>query len=120
MWGSRAPGGASLWRAQWSEHGAPFADVARVQPSRTMTHGLGLQRAAAQTYDATARCVAEPTSSAASFAAKTRSDIRFGTRVFHEKFGYDAVIAQDGNKLEVDVERAGRKRVIDSFVKQAS
>ena len=40
-------------------------------------------------------------------------------RVFHEKFGYGAVVAQEGNKLEIEFEVAGRKRVIDSFVKVA-
>ena len=40
-------------------------------------------------------------------------------RVFHDKFGYGAVIAQEGNKLEIEFETAGRKRVIDSFVKVA-
>ena len=112
-------GGASLWRAQWSEHADPFAHVAREQPSRTMTRGPGWQRAAAQEFDATPKRIAESTRSAASFAAKPRSDLALGARVFHEKFGYGTVAAQDGNKLEIDFEQAGRKRVIDSFVKPA-
>jgi len=57
--------------------------------------------------------------SAASFAAKPRTDVEIGSRVFHEKFGYGAVISQEGNKLEIDFEQAGRKRVLDSFVKPA-
>jgi DNA helicase-2/ATP-dependent DNA helicase PcrA len=63
--------------------------------------------------------LAEPTRSAASFAAKPRADICVGTRVFHEKFGYGAVVEQEGNKLEIEFEQAGRKRVIDSFVRVA-
>jgi DNA helicase II / ATP-dependent DNA helicase PcrA len=109
-------GGASLWRAQWSEHSDPFADVARAQPARTMTRGPGWQRAAAQEYDATPKKVSESTRSAASFAAKPRQDVSVGARVFHQKFGYGTVAAQEGNKLEIDFEQAGRKRVIDSFV----
>ena len=112
-------GGASLWRAQWSEHDDPFANVARAQPSRTMTRGPGWQRAAAGTFDPAPRRIAEPGRSAASFAAKPRSDITIGARVFHDKFGYGTVAAQEGNKLEIDFESAGRKRVIDSFVKPA-
>jgi DNA helicase-2/ATP-dependent DNA helicase PcrA len=112
-------GGASLWRAQWSEHSDPFADVARAQPSRVMTRGPGWQRAAAQLYDPTPKRLAEPSRSAASFAAKPRSDIGIGARVFHEKFGYGTVAEQEGNKLEIDFESGGRKRVIDSFVKLA-
>jgi len=112
-------GGASLWRAQWSEHGDPFADVARAQPARTMTRGPGWQRAAAQSYDPTPKRLAEPSRSAASFAAKPRNDIAIGARVFHDKFGYGTIAAQEGNKLEIDFETGGRKRVIDSFVKLA-
>nr|WP_047170288.1 UvrD-helicase domain-containing protein [Novosphingobium sp. Rr 2-17] len=112
-------GGASLWRAQWSEHADPFAHIATTQPSRITTRGPGWQRAAAKEYNATPRKVAESTRSAASFAAKPRSDVLPGSRVFHEKFGYGTVAAQDGNKLEIDFEQAGRKRVIDTFVKLA-
>ncbi|MGE8140412.1 ATP-dependent helicase [Novosphingobium sp. NPDC080210] len=111
---STLSGGASLWRAQWSEHGDPFAHVARGN-----TRGPGWQRAAAQTYDPTPRRLPEATRSAASFAAKPRSDVAIGSRVFHDKFGYGKVTAQEGNKLEIDFETAGPKRVIDSFVKLA-
>jgi DNA helicase-2/ATP-dependent DNA helicase PcrA len=112
-------GGASLWRAQWSEHSDPFADVARAQPQRAVTRGPGWQRAAAQAYDPAPRRLAEPSRSVASFAAKPRSDIAIGARVFHDKFGYGIIAAQEGNKLEIDFETGGRKRVIDSFVKLA-
>jgi DNA helicase-2/ATP-dependent DNA helicase PcrA len=42
-----------------------------------------------------------------------------GERVFHQKFGYGAVTAVEGNKLTVAFEKAGEKRVIDSFVERA-
>ncbi|MET0588056.1 MAG: UvrD-helicase domain-containing protein [Novosphingobium sp.] len=112
-------GGASLWRAQWSEHSDPFADVARTNPSRVSSRGPGWQRAAAQSFDPAPRRIAEPSRSAASFAAKPRGDVAVGARVFHDKFGYGTVAAQEGNKLEIDFETGGRKRVIDSFVKLA-
>ena len=110
-------GGASMWRANWSERADPFADVARDRPDRAGSRGPGWQRAAAQNFDPAPRRVAESTRSAASFAAKPRGDIGVGARVFHEKFGYGVVAAQEGNKLEIDFDVAGRKRVIDSFVK---
>ncbi len=112
-------GGASLWRANWSEHADPFADVARNQPSRLMTRGPGWQRAAAEVFDTSPRRLPEPSRSAASFAAKPRGDITLGARVFHDKFGYGSVTAQEGNKLEIAFETGGSKRVIDSFVKLA-
>jgi DNA helicase-2/ATP-dependent DNA helicase PcrA len=42
-----------------------------------------------------------------------------GTRVFHQKFGYGRVTHVDGNKLTIDFDKAGEKRVIDSFVERA-
>lgn len=39
-----------------------------------------------------------------------------GMRVFHQKFGYGTIQAIDGNKLEVAFEKAGDKKVLDSFV----
>src|SRR3546814_14105395 len=48
-----------------------------------------------------------------------RADLAIGMRVFHEKFGYGAILDIDGNKLEVEFEQAGTKRVLDSFVRLA-
>jgi DNA helicase II / ATP-dependent DNA helicase PcrA len=42
-----------------------------------------------------------------------------GQRVFHQKFGYGRVTAVEDNRLEVDFEKAGTKRVLDSFVEKA-
>jgi len=41
-----------------------------------------------------------------------------GERVFHVKFGYGAVTHIEGNKLTVAFEKAGEKKVIDSFVEK--
>jgi len=48
------------------------------------------------------------------------SSYRLGERVFHEKFGYGEVAEVDGNKLTIDFDKAGRKRVVDSFVTHAA
>jgi DNA helicase-2/ATP-dependent DNA helicase PcrA len=45
-------------------------------------------------------------------------DIRIGDKVFHEKFGNGTVKAQEGNKLEIEFDSGGFKRVLDSFVKR--
>jgi DNA helicase-2/ATP-dependent DNA helicase PcrA len=42
-----------------------------------------------------------------------------GDRVFHQKFGYGHVSAVEGNKLSVDFDKAGEKKVIDTFVERA-
>ena len=109
-------GGASLWRANWSETDDPFAHVSSNRPDRSGARGPGWQRALSTKYDATPKRIAEPGRSAASFAAKPRSDIADGARVFHDKFGYGTVTGQEGNKLTIDFEKAGEKRVLDSFV----
>ena len=41
-----------------------------------------------------------------------------GTRVFHEKFGYGRVIAADGDKLDINFEQSGEKRVLSRFVER--
>jgi len=112
-------GGASLWRANWSETEDPFAHVSASRPDRSRARGPGWQRAISSGYDPVPKRLAEPGRSAASFAAKPRADIAIGSRVFHDKFGYGEVLGQEGNKLEIEFETSGRKKVIDSFVKPA-
>jgi DNA helicase-2/ATP-dependent DNA helicase PcrA len=41
-----------------------------------------------------------------------------GDRVFHQKFGNGNVVAVDGNKLTIQFDRAGEKRVVDSYVER--
>ncbi len=41
-----------------------------------------------------------------------------GDRVFHQKFGYGSVTGVEGNKLSVSFDKAGDKKVIDSFVEK--
>ena len=48
----------------------------------------------------------------------TVSAFTLGDRVFHQKFGNGNVTAIDGNKLTIAFDRAGEKRVVDSFVEQ--
>jgi DNA helicase-2/ATP-dependent DNA helicase PcrA len=45
--------------------------------------------------------------------------LEVGQRIFHEKFGYGQVLAVEGNKLEIAFDKAGTKKVIDSFVAPA-
>ena len=48
--------------------------------------------------------------------ATQASSFTVGDRVFHQKFGYGDVAALEGNKLTIDFDKAGRKKVVDSFV----
>nr|WP_272210118.1 hypothetical protein [Marinicella sp. W31]MDC2875983.1 hypothetical protein [Marinicella sp. W31] len=42
-----------------------------------------------------------------------------GDRVFHLKFGNGNVTAIEGNKLTIEFDKAGQKRVLDGFVQPA-
>jgi len=116
-------GGASLWQANWSERADPFADVAR-----GAGRGPGWQRAAgvdvtnpggsytSRTFTREPSRVVESRGPAVSIGNKGRDDLSCGMRVFHQKFGYGEIAEIEGNKLEIEFEKAGRKRVMDSFV----
>ncbi len=101
-------GGASLWQANWSERADPFADVARGSGRGPGWEGSTFTREPSR--------VVESRASAVSLGNKGRGDVTVGQRVFHQKFGYGAIAEIEGNKLEIDFETAGRKRVMDSFV----
>ncbi|MGH6779882.1 MAG: 3'-5' exonuclease, partial [Bradyrhizobium sp.] len=49
----------------------------------------------------------------------TTSDFALDDRVFHQKFGYGVVVKVDGNKLTIAFDKAGEKKVVDSFVERA-
>ncbi|MEM9495699.1 MAG: UvrD-helicase domain-containing protein [Pseudomonadota bacterium] len=54
-----------------------------------------------------------------SVSAPGASKFSKGQRVFHQKFGYGKVAAIEGQKLTVDFEHSGPKKVIDTFVEAA-
>lgn len=110
-------GGASLWRANWSERADPFAHLAAANQGRANARGPGWQRAATSGgFNASPQRIGESSKPAVGLGAQGRSDLSKGMRVFHEKFGYGLIAEIEGNKLEIDFETAGRKRVMDSFV----
>ncbi len=108
-------GGASLWRANWSERDDPFAHV-----ERGTGRGPGWQRAAGSgQFVREPPRIVEARRSTVTAGTPGRGDLSLGQRVFHQKFGYGAIAAIEGNKLEIDFDLAGRKRVLDSFVSAA-
>ena len=46
------------------------------------------------------------------------SEFSLDDRVFHQKFGYGQVVKIDGNKLTILFDKAGEKKVVDSFVER--
>jgi DNA helicase-2/ATP-dependent DNA helicase PcrA len=43
-----------------------------------------------------------------------------GDRVFHQKFGYGAIAAIEGDKLDIEFDKAGRKKVVAKFIVAAA
>jgi DNA helicase-2/ATP-dependent DNA helicase PcrA len=43
-----------------------------------------------------------------------------GERVFHQKFGYGTVLLVEDNKLAIEFDKAGEKKVMDSFVEKVA
>ncbi len=39
-----------------------------------------------------------------------------GSRIFHQKFGYGRVLAANGDHIEIEFEKAGRKKVLADFI----
>ena len=78
----------------------------------------GWQRARAQ---ASSRRGGGPLTIDGDLVARSTDDGRgskysVGERVFHLKFGYGRIDSLEGNKLTIEFEKAGRKKVLDSFV----
>ncbi len=48
--------------------------------------------------------------------ASAVSSFTVGERVFHQKFGYGAVVGIEGDKLEIAFEKAGTKKVVSKFI----
>lgn len=68
-----------------------------------------------------ARTPSRPPSDAGPLTATAGGSSTFtaGSRVFHDKFGYGKVVFSEGNKLTVDFDKTGRKKVISTFVTAA-
>jgi len=49
-------------------------------------------------------------------AREAKGDFSEGERIFHQKFGYGRIVAIDGEKLQIEFEKAGTKKVMSSFV----
>ncbi|MDO8359719.1 MAG: 3'-5' exonuclease, partial [Devosia sp.] len=80
----------------------------------------GWQRARAQAKD---RKGGGPLTIDGDLVARSTDDGRgskysVGERVFHLKFGYGRIDSLEGNKLTIEFEKAGRKKVLDSFVQK--
>jgi DNA helicase-2/ATP-dependent DNA helicase PcrA len=104
--GQSSFGGASYDSPGWKRAQERVANTSWNKPR---TGGSGARSAP---IEGEGRLVAVSAPSKASAYAR-------GDRVFHVKFGYGKVTSVEGNKLSVAFDKAGDKKVIDSFVEKA-
>ncbi|MEM9221531.1 MAG: UvrD-helicase domain-containing protein [Pseudomonadota bacterium] len=102
-------------------HGGSRFD--QVETFSSSYHTPGWERAQRRREDVPRRERILPTLIEGELVAKSVSEhvgaYDVGDRVFHQKFGNGDVAAVEGNKLTVDFDKAGRKRVLDSFLTRA-
>ena len=54
-----------------------------------------------------------------STSLRDSDDLSLGSRVFHQKFGYGIVRDLDGDRVTIDFDQAGKKRVLKSYIEQS-
>ena len=96
--------------ASGGREGGDFGGRAGSHASRTTGTSKGRFAARREPLTIEGELVAKSTGVSSAF---TRGD-----RVFHIKFGNGNVVAVDGNKLTIQFDKAGEKRVVDSFVER--
>lgn len=103
----------------FADDGAGSGGVARRRAEPFISPGRQRAQRYQQSQEAAARKAA-PTIDGRVIAADGAQDCGFdtGERIFHQKFGYGEIAQIDGNKLTVDFDKAGRKRVVASFVER--
>ncbi|MFS8039281.1 ATP-dependent helicase [Xanthobacter sp. AM11] len=128
-WGGSSYGGNSYGQSRFdraepfaaSSYSTPGWQRAQNQRGREGGSGGGFSERGGARYDAGASgrrgsMVIEGTLIATSTGAP--SAFKTGERVFHIKFGYGEITGIDGNKLTVQFDKAGEKRVIETFVEK--
>jgi DNA helicase-2/ATP-dependent DNA helicase PcrA len=108
---ARNQGGRGQARGGFEESQSPFSGASGDTGSRGDTFsGGGFSRNKRGPMVIEGELVAKSTG--------TVSEFTLDDRVFHQKFGYGNVVKIDGNKLTIAFEKAGEKKVVDSFVER--
>jgi ATP-dependent DNA helicase UvrD/PcrA len=106
---NRAQGNRGQARGGFEENQSPFSGShSDASGSRSDTFSGGFARNKRGPMVIEGELVAKSTG--------TVSEFSLDDRVFHQKFGYGNVVKIDGNKLTIAFEKAGEKKVVDSFV----
>ncbi|MGJ8604282.1 MAG: ATP-dependent helicase [Marivita sp.] len=113
-------------------YGGGYGAAAMASPAAQMMAGSDLHQKAAEAnvYNSPGwrrlqarsaqRPVGQPTEARTTVIDATAvSSYALGERVFHQKFGYGAVMGIEGDKLEIEFEKAGTKKVVARFISAA-
>ncbi len=93
----------------------PHIDVRSVPNMSRHDHGSTYDRPRTLSYGARLQ---KPSSGLVSFSAQEPL-LQLGDRVFHNKFGYGLVIEVEGDRVEVNFDHTGPKRVLSTFLEKA-
>ena len=124
-WGGAGGYGASRFdnvETFGSSYSTPGWQRAQANRARNGGKGGGGFEESASRFDSSPRGNSKSMMIEGELVAKSTgmaSDFTVGDRVFHQKFGYGNVVKVDGNKLTIAFEKAGEKKVVDSFVTKA-
>jgi DNA helicase-2/ATP-dependent DNA helicase PcrA len=94
-------------------------DAARVDDDAYYDNPGWKRARAASTRTAAAPPLLEGRAVTTSVSAPGKSKFAAGSRVFHQKFGYGRVVSADGQKITVNFDHSGEKKVVDSFLAPA-
>jgi DNA helicase-2/ATP-dependent DNA helicase PcrA len=99
-------GGAGGYRSGGGEAGGGFRELGASRQGGAVAQGRG--RSGPVTIEG--ELVTKSTGVASAY--------KVGDRVFHQKFGNGNVVQVEGNKLTISFDRAGEKKIVDSFVQK--
>ena len=97
-------------QAEWNKPPTAAANDWKSKPDAGVFRAEQRRRAGPVTLEGKGELIATSAPDAARF--------KIGERVFHQKFGYGYVLEVDGNKLEVEFDISGSKKVVDTFVER--
>jgi DNA helicase-2/ATP-dependent DNA helicase PcrA len=93
-------------------------DGSRLQED-TYYDNPGWRRARAASQRGATPPLIEARANEVSVSSSTAAKFAIGEKVFHQKFGYGHVTTVEGQKLTVDFQHSGSKKVVDTFLQKA-
>jgi DNA helicase-2/ATP-dependent DNA helicase PcrA len=114
------PGMQETVKSRWDDTASFGSGYSSPGWRRAQAHGASMGGTAARPFagGGSRQGVIEGEGRLVATSSPATSTYKRGERVFHQKFGYGQVTAVEGNKLSVSFDKAGDKKVIDTFVER--